>query len=299
MIWFVIYTITSNEHLNQFWPLITSFILNLIDDHDPLMKAQSCELLNYFMLMIDHSKDYKQHILLKTGLVDLLIESCKTCLTYLPNLTPSDQSFYLLSIAYPTVVKLCVLNCKKEANFLSLVELINGNILSSATHIHNSNGPNSNYPLLSLLFNQLDIIIKYYLKTNVLICLSRLNFTVNQVMSNPDIFEEGIEGVNCIKSALNVQSSILQSFKLLNDREGLKLILNYKYDFLAVWTILQKRLKHNLVEHSNVDVLGLCDLNCKLLIQLSKNCQAIEFENLQTDLKQILKANPDVNFPLE
>ena len=166
--------------------------------------------------------------MLKTGLVDLLIESCKTCLTYLPNLTPSDQSFYLLSIAYPTVVKLCVLNCKKEANFLSLVELINGNILSSATHIHNSNGPNSNYPLLSLLFNQLDIIIKYYLKTNVLICLSRLNFTVNQVMSNPDIFEEGIEGVNCIKSALNVQSSILQSFKLLNDREGLKLILNYK-----------------------------------------------------------------------
>lgn len=299
MIWFVIYTITSNEHLNQFWPLITSFILNLIDDHDPLMKAQSCELLNYFMLMIDHSKDYKQHILLKTGLVDLLIESCKTCLTYLPNLTPSDQSFYLLSIAYPTVVKLCVLNCKKEANFLSLVELINGNILSSVTHIHNRNGPNSNYPLLSLLFNQLDIIIKYYLKTNVLICLSRLNFTINQVMSNPDIFEEGIEGVNCIKSALNVQSSILQSFKLLNDREGLKLILNYKYDFLAVWTILQKRLKHNLVEHSNVDVLGLCDLNCKLLIQLSKDCQAIEFENLQTDLKQILKANPDVNFPLE
>lgn len=299
MIWFVIYTIANNEYLDQFWPLVTSFILNLFDDHDPLMKAQSCELLNYFMLMVDHSKDYKQHILLKTGLIDLFIESCKTCLTYLPNLTPSDQSCYLLSIAYPTVVKLCVLNCKKEANFLSLVELINGNILSSVTHIHNRNGPNSNYPLLSLLFNQLEIIIKYYLKTNVLICLSRLNFTINQVMSNPDIFEQGIEGINCINSALNVQSSILQSFKLLNDREGLKLILNYKYDFLAVWTILQKRLKHNLVKRSNVDILGLCDLNCKLLIQLSKECQANEFQDLQTDLNQILKANPGVIFPLE
>ena len=299
MIWFVIYTISSNEYLDQFWPLITSFILNLIDDHDPLMKAQSCVLLNYFMIMIDTSKDHKQHILLKTGLIDLLIESCKTCLTYLPNLTSPDQSYYLLSIAYPTIVKLYVLNCKKEGNLVSFIELINGNILSSITHIHNRNGPNSNYPLLSLLFGQLDIIIKYYLKTNVLICLSRLNFTVNQVMSNPDIFEEGIEGINCIKSALNVQCSILQSFKLLDDTKGLKLILNYKYDFLAIWTLLQKRLKHNLVEHTDVDLLNLCHLNCKLLIQLSKDCLTADFEDLQTDLNQILKSNPEVNFPSE
>ena len=62
-----------------------------------------------------------------------------------------------------------------------------------------------------------------------------------------------------------------QSFKLLNDREGLKLILNYKYDFLAVWTILQKRLKHNLVEHSD-DVLGVCRSQ-NIYIGLSKNLQ--------------------------
>lgn len=299
MVWFVIYVISKNEYLDQFWPLITSFILNLIDDYDPLMKSQSCELLHYFMFMTDNNEDYKKHILLKTGLVDLLIESCKTCLTYLPNLTPSDQSYHLLKIAYPTVINLCVLKGKREANHLCLIELINENILTSITHLHNRSGPNLNYPHLSLLFDQLNIIIKLYLKSNVLICLSRLNYTLNQVMSNPNIFEEEVDGICCIKSALNVQRSIFESFKLLNDREGLRLILDYKYDFLAIWSILQKRLKYNVDENSSFDIFSLCDLNIKLLVQLAKNCQFNEFKDLQADLNQILLANPDLQFSLE
>lgn len=299
MIWFVIYAISKNEYLDQFWPIITSFILNLIDDHDPLMKVQSCELLHYFMDVTDNNDNYKPHIFLKTGLVDLLIDSCKTCLTYLPNLTPTDQSYHLLHIAYPTVIKLCALKGKKENNFLCLIELINENILNSMSHLFNRSGLNSNCPHLSLLFDQLNIIIKLYLKTNVLICFPRLNFTLNQVLSNPNLYEQGINGICCIKSALNVQGSIFESFKLLNDSEGLRLILNYKYDFLAIWSILKKRLKYNHPEYSSIDLLSLCDLNLKLLMQLSQNCQSNEFENLQADIKQIVLTNPDLQFPLE
>lgn len=290
MVWFTIFIISDNEYLSEYWPICTSFILNIIEDHEPLIKAQSCELLNYFMTKIE-TNDYRNHIFLKTGLSELMLESCTTCLSYLPTLTPADQSQCLLYVAYPATLKLCDLKSKKEGNSICFVELINTNILSSITHVHDRAGKNSLYPILILLFNQLDAVIRLFLGVKVLLCFSRINFTLNQLMISPYVIDAGTEGLDCIKSILHVQRSTFQQLDGLQDEASIKLILHYKYDFLAAWSVLQKRLLTNCSKHSIQDILDLCNVNYRFLKRFCLLCGRSEMDMLEADIQEIHSTN--------
>lgn len=118
-------------------------------------------------------------------------------------------------------------------------------------------------------------------------------------MANPNIFEADIEGLNCIISSLTLQHSILQSFYNLQDAEGIKLILAYKYDFLAIWSVLQKRIELNFVDGYKSKVFKIFDSDFDLLKKLASCCGQEELESLKHDVRHILLTNPNLHFPID
>lgn len=189
------------------WPLVTSFILNVLDDPEPYYKAQGCALLQH---LIDTTSKER---LKRTGLTEVFLASVKTCLTYLPRSTPVDQSLALLAKAYPVVSALI-----EEPR--DLVALVNEHILSSLSHVSDSS------QLGVFLFLQLALVVKQ-LHNRTFICMSRVNYAVSQTLVNP------LENVVVVAAALKVHNQFLKL-----DPEPLLL---YKYDFLAAWSVVKKR----------------------------------------------------------
>lgn len=82
------------------WPLLVPPILTLIDDQDAAFKARGCELLRLLLNVTPPS------LLARTGLGEVMEEAVMPCTAYLPNLTPEEQSYKLLSAAYPALLAL-------------------------------------------------------------------------------------------------------------------------------------------------------------------------------------------------
>ncbi|KAI9780234.1 MAG: hypothetical protein M1839_006794 [Geoglossum umbratile] len=82
------------------WPLVVPPILTLIDDDSTEYKAKGCELLTILLAITPPA------LLERTGLGEVFCDAVMPCLSYLPSLTPQDQSLRLLREAYPTLVAL-------------------------------------------------------------------------------------------------------------------------------------------------------------------------------------------------
>ncbi|KAH0565690.1 hypothetical protein GP486_000909 [Trichoglossum hirsutum] len=82
------------------WPLVIPPILTLIDDDSPEYKAKGCELLAILLRVTPPA------LLVRTGLGEVFYDAVMPCLSYLPSLTPQDQSLRLLGDAYPTLITL-------------------------------------------------------------------------------------------------------------------------------------------------------------------------------------------------
>ena len=104
------------------WPLIIPPLLTLIDDETTEYKSKGCELL--ILLLKATHPDF----LRRTGLGEVFQDAVMPCLSYLPTLTPEEESLQLLGAAYPTLLALLDVrypeggrDCKQRTTFLDRV----------------------------------------------------------------------------------------------------------------------------------------------------------------------------------
>ncbi|KAL9089723.1 MAG: hypothetical protein Q9159_002370 [Coniocarpon cinnabarinum] len=82
------------------WPLVVPPVLALIDDVDIPYKARGCQLLDLLL------QATSPELLAKTGLGQVFEDAVTPCLSYLPTLTPEEDSVVILDAAYPALMLL-------------------------------------------------------------------------------------------------------------------------------------------------------------------------------------------------
>ncbi|KAF2238931.1 poly A polymerase C-terminal region-like protein [Viridothelium virens] len=90
----------SDGETERNWGLLLPPLLTIVDDIDHSMKARGCTMLK---LLLGHTPP---SLLARTGVADVIEEAVMPYLSYLPTLTPEDESIALLSAAYPTLLTL-------------------------------------------------------------------------------------------------------------------------------------------------------------------------------------------------
>ena len=82
------------------WHLVTPPILTLIDDEGTVSKLRGCKLLKRLLRVSPPS------LFASTGLGEVFTEALIPCLSYLPTLTPEDESVALQTSTYPALLAL-------------------------------------------------------------------------------------------------------------------------------------------------------------------------------------------------
>lgn len=90
----------DNRQTEKHWPVLVPPILALIDDVEVNFKARGCRLLFELLQATPPS------LLKRTGLGKIFEDALTPCLSYLPTLTPQDESIKMLSAAYPAIFAL-------------------------------------------------------------------------------------------------------------------------------------------------------------------------------------------------
>lgn len=255
MIWLLISLFRQDQVYEKYWPIVTSFILHLLDDPQPLFKAQGCFILSHFMTVLEGFVT-EVHLFTKTGLAKLLSDSVKNCLTYLPQMTPSDESLYLLSAAFPPLYKLVSIgSTSADESCKNFIEVLNEGVLSSIHHIQ---GYDDALDLHIFLLQQAGVIIERYLKQDIFVSLNKLNRQLNFTIMNP-LTVDRPKGLDLVLESIKIQHLIIDLVVETHDNEAYELLLAYKYDFLAAWTIIITRLKKTSYEWTKIaDEIRLC-----------------------------------------
>ncbi|KAK6459800.1 uncharacterized protein RJT20DRAFT_125181 [Scheffersomyces xylosifermentans] len=241
MAWFIISFANETFWAQGNWHVVTSFILNVGDDHEPLFKLQGTKLLT---LLLDKLEQYsKLSILKNSGLNSILIESTRKCLVYYPSTTDLETSLALLSEAYPCLYKLIEIG-NSQPKWQHYIEILHGNVLASISHLMGTVEAKLSYPLITLLLRQVEIIVDNYVKTNILMSTTRILFLLNQIMTNPDILDNSRIGASVVQGTLKAQQAIIEQFQDSDDGDLIELIGSHKFDLLGAWLVLLKRLSN-------------------------------------------------------
>ncbi|KAG5422278.1 hypothetical protein I9W82_001373 [Candida metapsilosis] len=247
--WFLI-NVTKNEDKE-----VCKLILLLIIDSlqfDVGAKVQACKLLAE--LKIHNTPSIR-------NLIGPLRENLAKCLNHLPSITSETDSLLLLSVAYPCIYRLDS-DYGTDLNYIETIAIV----LSSITHV-------IKYPKLThFLLDQLKICINRIGKS-VLISISKILYTLNQIITNVGILESSAA---TIKHALDVENDILQLES--------PLIYTFVYDLSGAYYILQKR-----VETYDIDSLAdPIQRNIASLRKLSILCDKLShFEDIQDSINKI------------
>lgn len=86
------------KSLEREWGFIIPPLLAVLDDTDTTVRARGCEMLTEILSVCPPA------LLKRTGLGPLFEESLSASTTYLPSLTPEDESVVLLSAAIPALL---------------------------------------------------------------------------------------------------------------------------------------------------------------------------------------------------
>ncbi|KAJ8611706.1 hypothetical protein MRB53_037817 [Persea americana] len=129
------------------WPLVVPPILALLDDIDSSNKTLGCTLLTALLKSTDES------MLRRTGLGPVFEDAITPCFSFLPTLTPEDESINLLAAAYPVFFAVAFLRFRSpqqnsQSSTLShqpsetqphhLIKLLHEHLLPSITHLRNT-----------------------------------------------------------------------------------------------------------------------------------------------------------------
>lgn len=261
--------------------------LNVIDDSDPLFRAQGCYLINKLVELADIK------VLQSLGFLKLLKEELQTCFNFLPRLTPGAVSLSLMKAAYPTLIKLIELELVShgEANLLGgympYLEVLDKNVLGLISHIQgHAEGPSN--LILEYLLNFASNLIDKKVGAAVLACWSRLNSMLCRLITDPLIVDSD-NGPSVVASALAVQNTTL---KIITERRdgSCDLIFDYRYDLLTSWTVyIQRLIKYGV----GVDAKELAITNIKFLGEIAASSE-INSKKLQLDFKAIVESYPEV-----
>lgn len=257
------------------WPVAITFILNVLDDSDPLFRAQGCYLVEN-ALELGHSP-----VLMKSGHVDLFLESTETCLNYLPNLTPANVSLCVLGAAYPLLYKLKAL---RKDPVSSYIEVLEKNVLGSISHVQGRNSDRGTNEVLSFLLSQACSLIANHLGAAVLGCFLRLNYTLCQTITNPFLIDAD-GGAEVVDMALNVHDKCLTAFIAVEDKEGRELFASHKYDLLAAWIVLLKRVMKFKA--------GTTNTKDRLLRNVKGLSEIVGVDEIKEDYQAALESNPE------
>lgn len=256
----------------QVWPSITTFILNVLDDSDPVFRRQGCLLLAAFA-------QRNLHRLVQSGLDKVFLESVEVCLTYLPNLTPAHTSLQLLEVAYPVLLQLLEAQYAPYTRYLDVVEK---NVLALVSHVLGRTTDPQITALLVFLINEFCLIVTTHVRESVLACFSRINFVLSLILVNPYLVESQY-GWDVVDAALNAHAAILDIFTNLNDPKAAQLLLLHRHDLLAAWSVLMKRVNKYGVGSTQTGLL--VTENVSRLQKIAAICG--ETENLLLDLQAI------------
>lgn len=223
----------DNTEFQNHWPLIITFILNVLDDSEPLFRIQGCHLVEHVL------KTGHLEVLLKSGHVDLFLESTETCLNYLPSLTPANVSLRLLGIAYPLLYQLMALRDKPVSSYTAVLEK---NILSSVAHVQGRSSDSGANKVLAFLLQQAESIIRDHIGGAVLGGFLRLNYTLCQLLTSPYLVDAD-GGAEVVDLALRVQNAAVEAFLSIKDNQGRELFVSHKYDLLGAWIVLLRRVE--------------------------------------------------------
>ncbi|KAK4544343.1 hypothetical protein LTR36_004234 [Oleoguttula mirabilis] len=86
--------------LEEVWPMVVPPVLTLLDDWETQYKCLGAELLRQVL------EATPPLLLVRTGLGEVFEEALLPCLTFLPTITPEDESIELLSAVYPALLSL-------------------------------------------------------------------------------------------------------------------------------------------------------------------------------------------------
>lgn len=89
---------SRKKTLDAHFHLLVPPILHQIDDIDIVYKVSGCRCLE---LLCDNLHDAQSEILKRSGLADVFVEALKNNFSYLPTLTPEDESLMLYQALYP------------------------------------------------------------------------------------------------------------------------------------------------------------------------------------------------------
>lgn len=153
-------SVLDEKMVEGVWHLVIPPLLTLIDDWETKYKRLGAELLAHVLAVTSPT------LLERTGLAEVFEEALTPCLSYLPELTPEDESVELLSAVYPVLITLAKVRYPLEPTVGSKISkehstrerikqldsIIRKGVIYSYSHC-------SEYPrLVSLLFDQLALL---------------------------------------------------------------------------------------------------------------------------------------------
>ena len=100
------------------WPLVIPPLLALVDDQATEDKIRGCELLISFLKITPSS------LLQRTGLGEVFHDALMPCLSYLPSLTPEEESLRLLDVVYPALLALVRARYPSPANTTEKMQVL-------------------------------------------------------------------------------------------------------------------------------------------------------------------------------
>lgn len=233
--------------LHKNWHLLTATIINVVDQPVVGLKVIGCRLLQKLMLVPDID-------LTKTGLINVFIASLKN------NLYLSDTELFRLS--FDILMKL---NKEVEDSDQEMIELLNVLLMMIDKHFNRYGKSQSalgeHLKLLSQMVEDLDV--------RILVSLNRVNFLLNQLMTNSSILELHTD---LVPGILQIQNKIIQTFNKDIGKEGKWLLYDYRFDILGAWKITVARLK-KLDKH--VDLLANINQFKQLISDLNQDFELV------------------------
>lgn len=268
--------------------VMAAFALNIIDDSDPSYRTQGCYLIQKLLRYGHYS------ILQKLGLASLFKKELETCLNFLPRLTPGNVSLALMEVAYPCLVQIIDEEMKLSESqelprkYLPYLEVLDKNTFGLISHIQGHKDGPSNLILVFLLRFGAQLI-STKIKTAVLACFSRLNSMTCRLITDPFVIDSE-NGILVVEGALDLQRLVIEVVMEVENGPA-SLLLEYKYDLLACWTVFLKRVVRYGVggERSHV----LLKTNYQLLQSLAKE-DTLTKHQFETAVQAIIEANPEI-----
>lgn len=197
------------------WWLIAPTILNILDDHEGLIKLKGVELLSVLLDTIEPS------YLETTGVLSIFYDAVRPLLSYLPPSTPTDLSVEILKKSYPTMFKLFE-NTKERNKYL--IELLNSGLLSSFNTVRD------NFQTLRVIMCHITTVISK-LGDSTLKVLPRLIYMIGTVVSDPFIDMDEELFCNTVNCVIAIEQNCWMRLP------------NHRYDIFAICLMAWRRAK--------------------------------------------------------